>query len=418
MPNPEKAREILTEIHALVKPVMKAHKWYLPQLCEFFPRNECLLGVNWNAGDKICIRLRPSYDKNSFLSMEDSLIPTMLHELTHNYRGPHDDKFYKFLEGLTDEYYTWRRQRFLAFSDPGNVLGAGRPRGGPVSVREARVKHQQNMQALKNVLGRGGRLGGSGPAKLSPAAIAEAAERRIRRATTGCGGHGANDQSPAIAAEVERAARASIYIDLTTESDDSDESDVEVVSGPVKKEHTASPSASPVVGRSVSPADSEATLASTSKGQKRRHGRGPDANFDGGESSDSDIEIVSEKPATTKTKAPSMPRHRQGPRQAVTPTPKARRRPVRVAPPSPKKWACSDCTLINEATTTTCAACGASLAPIRPLKASLALFEGDGWVCPNPRSDYDPTDKCGTINEHSKWMCSKCHFIKQESARG
>lgn len=370
----------------------------------------------------------------------------MLHELTHNYRGPHDDKFFKFLEGLTDEYQSWRKKRYLAYSGSGQRLGAGLPRNGRVNVREARVQHQQRVQARNQLLGVGGRLGGSGPARPSPVAIAEvsrfpscptpnlkgltgfrgfqAAERRVR-ATKGCGGgQEANGQSPAIAAEVERAARASIYIDLTTESDESDsDSDVEVVSGPVKKEQTSSASVSPGNSRSGAPAGSQAMVAeSTSPGkkrQRRRRGGGATGDADG-DSSESDLEIISEKPA-----APSILRRCQG--RDGTPIPK-NRTASRVAPSSPTEWACSDCTLINEATSTTCAACSASLAPIRPLKASMALLDGDGWVCPNPRFNWmcpdpgyeDDATKCGTINEHGKWMCSnlKCQFVKQDSAKG
>lgn len=45
------------------------------------------LGININRGQKICIRLRPANDPNSFLPLEEELIGTMLHELTHNHRG-------------------------------------------------------------------------------------------------------------------------------------------------------------------------------------------------------------------------------------------------------------------------------------------------------------------------------------------
>lgn len=108
--------------------------------------------------------------------MEESLIPTMLHELTHNYRSPHDAEFFRFLEVLTDEFHTYRKQRFLAWSGIGQRVGAGL-RSGSVNVREARVKNQQEIARQQKLLGRGGRLGGSGPAMPSPATIAEVSER-------------------------------------------------------------------------------------------------------------------------------------------------------------------------------------------------------------------------------------------------
>lgn len=109
--------------------------------------------------------------------MEESLIPTMLHELTHNHRGPHDAEFFRFLEVLTDEFHTYRKQRFLAWSGVGQRVGSGL-RPGSVNVREARVKHHQEIIRQQQLLGRGGRLGGSGPARPSPAAIAEVSEER------------------------------------------------------------------------------------------------------------------------------------------------------------------------------------------------------------------------------------------------
>lgn len=391
MENPQKARELLTEIHLLVKPIMKKHGWYLEELCEFFPKNECLLGVNWNAGAKICIRLRPSHDKYSFLDMEESLIPTMLHELTHNHRGPHDAEFFRFLQVLTDEFHTYRKQRFLAWSGVGQRVGAGL-RPGSVNVREARVRHQQEIARQQKLLGRGGRLGGSGPATPSPAAIAEAAERRIR-ATKGCGGLGAHGQGPEVAAEVERAARESVYIDLTTESDDPD---IEIV---------------PNLGKKAKPRTANPTTGKHDKIRRASTCAAADA-----ESSDSDIEIISEKPAAKKQvvqpksrrlaetaskrrNTPSAPQKARSPRQ----------RSVTLAPLSPKKWKCSRCNLVNDATTTTtCTACSASLAPIRPLKASQALFRGDAWNC----------HLCSMINEHNFWSCRSCGTIKLNSARG
>ena len=83
---------------------MRKHGWYLPTLAEFFPNQTNLLGasrrrgslsrcgcsrargagVNVGGGHKICIRLRPANDPHSFLPLEDMLIGTMLHELSHN----------------------------------------------------------------------------------------------------------------------------------------------------------------------------------------------------------------------------------------------------------------------------------------------------------------------------------------------
>lgn len=44
-------------------------------------------------GHKICLRLRYPNDKSLFLPVEQ-VVDTMLHELSHNVFGPHDEKFH------------------------------------------------------------------------------------------------------------------------------------------------------------------------------------------------------------------------------------------------------------------------------------------------------------------------------------
>jgi hypothetical protein len=39
---------------------MKENNWTIGHLAEFLPRNKKLLGLNWNHGDKVEIRLRES----------------------------------------------------------------------------------------------------------------------------------------------------------------------------------------------------------------------------------------------------------------------------------------------------------------------------------------------------------------------
>lgn len=47
-------------------------------LCSQHSFQSNLLGVNINGGKKICIRLRPAGDPNSFLGLDDSLLGTMV----------------------------------------------------------------------------------------------------------------------------------------------------------------------------------------------------------------------------------------------------------------------------------------------------------------------------------------------------
>ena len=71
-------------------------------MVEFFPRDQHLLGLNVNQGEKICLRLRPPQDITSFLPYNE-IVGTMLHELTHNFIGPHNKAFYKFFDNLWDQ---------------------------------------------------------------------------------------------------------------------------------------------------------------------------------------------------------------------------------------------------------------------------------------------------------------------------
>lgn len=97
--NDYNARELLKKAARMVQPIMIKKKWSVPQLSEFYPNNKRLLGLNINAGEEIKIRCRSPYDVNKFYSIE-KIVGTLLHELVHIVRGPHDDKFYKLLTEL------------------------------------------------------------------------------------------------------------------------------------------------------------------------------------------------------------------------------------------------------------------------------------------------------------------------------
>jgi hypothetical protein len=76
-----------------VQPIMKKRNYIVPLLSEMFPSNPCLLGLNINGGGGRCreikLRLRRHDSPLTFLPYE-SILGTMLHELSHNIRGPHD----------------------------------------------------------------------------------------------------------------------------------------------------------------------------------------------------------------------------------------------------------------------------------------------------------------------------------------
>ncbi|GFR51103.1 hypothetical protein Agub_g13432, partial [Astrephomene gubernaculifera] len=105
-PRDNEAKELLAKIAYQVQPLMRRREWRVPLLSEFFPANPNLLGLNIGGGGgrtrEIKVRLRPARDPDSFLPYE-SLLGTMLHELVHNVRGPHDRSFYSLLDELSGE---------------------------------------------------------------------------------------------------------------------------------------------------------------------------------------------------------------------------------------------------------------------------------------------------------------------------
>eukprot|EP00730_Choanoeca_flexa_P005283 TRINITY_DN11918_c0_g2_i7.p2 TRINITY_DN11918_c0_g2~~TRINITY_DN11918_c0_g2_i7.p2 ORF type:complete len:186 (+),score=27.28 TRINITY_DN11918_c0_g2_i7:161-718(+) len=112
----QRAQELLERAAKQVLPIMAKRSWKVTLLVEFFPNNPNLLGLNVNRTQKICVRLRPHRNPRSFYPYEDILdtgFSTLLHELAHIVRGPHDTVFYKQLDELKDEAETLMvRQQF------------------------------------------------------------------------------------------------------------------------------------------------------------------------------------------------------------------------------------------------------------------------------------------------------------------
>lgn len=78
-PRESEALLILRKVASLVKPIMRRRDWKVGTLCEFYPQQSNLLGLNINAGQKICLRLRYASDQRQFIPIEQ-VVDTMLHE--------------------------------------------------------------------------------------------------------------------------------------------------------------------------------------------------------------------------------------------------------------------------------------------------------------------------------------------------
>ena len=186
LPRAEEALQMLRRIGGVVKPLMVKHSWELPLLGEFLPKQDNLLGINYNGGQKIYLRLRYNHTKDVFID-EESVVHTMLHELTHNVRGPHDETFFKFLEKLTEEYYELKRNGFTdfeAFTGQAFKLG-GSSRNQPThpgAAREAAAAQAERRRRYLELGQGGGRLGGSSRSTNGKAPSELAAE--VSRART------------------------------------------------------------------------------------------------------------------------------------------------------------------------------------------------------------------------------------------
>ncbi|KAG6874402.1 hypothetical protein C0995_015138 [Termitomyces sp. Mi166 len=181
-PKADRALPMLQKIASLVKPIMRKHSWKLPVLAEFFPDNANLLDVD--GGRKICIRLRPAHAPDTFYD-EDDLVQTMLHELTHNVHGPHNDRFYQYLSGLQDEYDALQRSGYAGegLFSKGHRLGANVSHNLPPHLARAKaLEAAEKRKQTSRVLGSGGRLGGRINTKglSSRELAAQAAECRAR----------------------------------------------------------------------------------------------------------------------------------------------------------------------------------------------------------------------------------------------
>lgn len=125
---------------------------------------------------------------------EESITETMLHELAHNVRGPHDDEFFRILDGLTMEWYDLRfKERFgpaggsnagatEAFQSRGAKLGEGnvhprdaRARAADMAEKRWRLQQSGGLNQ-RQTLGGSSRAAGKSKAQLA----AEAAERRTK----------------------------------------------------------------------------------------------------------------------------------------------------------------------------------------------------------------------------------------------
>ncbi|KAJ5132948.1 hypothetical protein N7448_007106 [Penicillium atrosanguineum] len=177
-PRESEALFMLRKVASIVKPIMRQRSWRVGALCEFYPKQRNLLGLNVNSGQKICLRLRYASDQKQFLPFEQ-IVDTMLHELCHIVRGPHDRQFHALWNQLRDEHEELVLKGYTGegFLSQGKRLGGARM---PIDEarRQARASAEQRRSQTKNSgkkLGGAPVLRGTDMRKLR----ADAAQRRL-----------------------------------------------------------------------------------------------------------------------------------------------------------------------------------------------------------------------------------------------
>ena len=315
------ARALLERAARQVQPLMRRRGWACPSLVEFEPRSANLLGLNVGGGGgrtrqiKVRVRRAPG-PSDEFFPYED-VLGTLLHELVHNVRGPHDAKFYALLDEITTEC-----EKDMAAGVSGTGRGFDAPSAGRIGGRGPVPAHNPDRAGLREAMARaaeqrfrnlglmsagGQRLGGDSAAAagLTPAqAAARAAERRMKD-DLWCPGAGIAGPDGQV-------------VDL-------DEEEAPGEAAPQQPELRPTAAASGAAG----PAG---------PGPSGRGGRAPAVEL---------IELSSSGD--------------EGEGARPRPPPGKRRRR---APPEPPEsggapWACRECTLLNPGAATHCAACGA-----------------------------------------------------------
>ncbi|CDO73047.1 hypothetical protein BN946_scf185007.g101 [Trametes cinnabarina] len=462
LPHADKALPLLQRIASLVKPIMRKHGWVLPVLSEFYPESPNLLDIN--AGQKILVRLRPAHAPDTFYDEED-VVHTMLHELTHNVHGSHDEKFYKHLSELEEDYENLRKSGYSGegFHSDGRRLGTNFSHNLPPHIaRQKAVAAAEKRKQISAILGGGGRLGGGARSDKSLRELAaEAAERRARDEKACASGAVAE-------AEAEKAARESVrddVIDLTgDDSDHSPEPEIIVLdeASPSSSSSNSTTGAatrpSPHSGDSTGGYSSSTSVSSSgSRTPVSWSGLRPGSGYasssslvsDGANTPSSTTSSSSQQPLRPTVRrvergagpgTPRIPKPRsvsrsgkpKSPRSPATPPPTrvnsvavTRKHHAQGGPahtshsedaghtdamdrlavavvPREKEWACPRCTLVNDALALQCSAC----LLLRPGHTEELQDDTDTWSCHVCGESGMPRDL---------WTCTFCGSVKASS---
>ncbi|PSR80387.1 WLM domain-domain-containing protein [Coniella lustricola] len=429
LPRADEALHTLRKIASLVKPIMRARGWMVRELCEFYPTQQNLLGLNVNKGQKIMLRLRYPGDRAQFLPLEQ-VTDTMLHELAHIVHGAHDDKFHKLWDQLRDEHegLTMKGYTGEGFLSPGYKLG-GSTRVPPQEARRlVRAAAEERARQAERLRGTGQRLGGAPVHRGQDIrqVITSAVERR-NRMDLGCASTNYTDQ------EIHTIAATASKNGFRTQAEEDAANDAAIA---------------------------QAMWELVQEEEKRIHGENyvpPDADFRV-RNSGGVFTSISSGDGVTRTPPPVPERSR--PKVPATTTTATTRPPEPSNTPAAEPargWTCAICTLHNTPSFLTCDACGT----IRTESMTQQLAEQDNRDSigkrrrPSPvesssrqKRQYGGSDlahsrmvsfrnsssgasskpaaaasgpafwdcsRCGNVVERQWWSCGQCGNVKESS---
>lgn len=183
LPNPSDAAAVLQRLanDPAIQHVMQEHQFSVGHLTELSPREHPnLLGLNVNAGQEIKLRLRMMDEGMVGFRAYGEIRRVLLHELTHNVWGPHDNNFKELNSQLNREVGTFER----AQREGAHTLVDLSDTWQPDPELEAQVEAgEAEVEQMGYVLGGEGSNGDENPEQRRQR-ILEAAMRRMNQGNT------------------------------------------------------------------------------------------------------------------------------------------------------------------------------------------------------------------------------------------
>lgn len=197
-PPPSEALKLLHRLAADpgIAGVMNKHKWSVGLLSEMPPEGKvgvspvCILGVNINKGQEICMRLRTD-DLRGFRRY-DRIRETLLHELAHQVWGEHDDNFKELNSQLRRECnaFDWRGAAARSVAGPAfeGSVHYDLPPERQTAMQQTAASSGQTLRQLAG--------GAAGETQLPNDARQAAAQAALRRSGGSAAGPGPSGNLP------------------------------------------------------------------------------------------------------------------------------------------------------------------------------------------------------------------------------